>query len=138
MAQMPRGLRNKNPGNIVKGQQWQGLSNDQPDSRFCTFNSYVYGCRALLKLLVTYTTKRDCTTVSKIITRYAPSNENDTKSYINSVSKFLNVEPSEELSFNKDTYINLGKAISIHENGSIAKEVLTDSIWEEAAKLAGL
>lgn len=135
---LPRGLRNKNPGNIEKGSSWAGLAKKQTDSRFCTFISYEYGCRALLKLLVTYVNKYKCTSIISIIDRYAPSCENDTKSYIHAVTSSLNIEPSDKITFNRDIYIKLAKAIAHHENGSDADLILTDDIWNTAADLANL
>ena len=76
-----RGIRNMNPGNIRLGESWLGLRTKQTDPDFCQFTSMVYGCRALLKLLRTYVEKRGCTTIRKVIERWAPPSENDTSSY---------------------------------------------------------
>lgn len=135
---LPRGLRNNNPGNIDKGEPWQGLSQDQPDRRFCTFSSLAYGCRALIKLLQTYHNKRGLNTVQEIINRWAPSFENDTSAYVTAVAKDLGVEPNTPLDFTKETYINLGKAIARHENGKIADSYISEETWLYAARLAGL
>lgn len=128
-----RGIRCKNPGNIDKGQNWQGLSEIQSDSRFCTFESMVYGCRALIKLLATYHNKYNLDTVADIINRWAPPNENNTDAYINSVSKALNVEPEEKLnlSTNTERYLQIAKAIARHENGKDAS-VITEDEWQQA------
>ena len=40
---IPRGIRNNNPGNIRHGNDWQGISKEQPDPAFCTFVSPEYG-----------------------------------------------------------------------------------------------
>ena len=37
-----RGIRNKNPGNLEQGESWQGLAENQSDSRFCVFKSMEY------------------------------------------------------------------------------------------------
>lgn len=138
MTNLPRGLRNNNPGNIDKGQSWQGLDEVQSDSRFASFISMDYGCRALIKLLQTYHNKYGLNCVEDIINRWAPPTENDTTAYVNSVAKALNVSPTESLTFNRNTLITLGKAIARHENGAIADEVIDDATWESAADLAGL
>lgn len=135
---LPRGLRNNNPGNLDKGQDWQGLADEQSDSRFCTFSTLSYGCRALLKTLVTYHTKYGINTVSGIINRWAPPVENDTESYINSVCDHLGCEPDQEIDFSRDVYVELGKAIARHENGKIADTYISDDTWNEAADLASL
>lgn len=135
---LPRGLRNNNPGNIEIGEKWQGLSNKQIDTRFCTFSEMTYGCRALLKVLQTYHNKHKLNTVRAIISRWAPNNENNTVAYINSVARALGVSPVESLKFTKTTYIMLGKAIAKHENGVEADVLITDSTWQKAAELVGL
>ena len=34
---LPRGIRNKNPGNIKLGTAWDGLASEQTDPVFCVF-----------------------------------------------------------------------------------------------------
>lgn len=134
MSNYPRGIRNNNPGNIRWGEKWQGLT-DSPenvtypveisagklfvrDSQFCMFKTIEFGYRALIKLLWTYERKYGLRTVKKIIQRYAPPNENDTKVYVETVAKQLNVGIDEEINLHdKATMIVLLKAITRHENG---------------------
>ena len=54
--QLPRGIRNNNPGNIRHGANWLGLNPNgrNIDSAFCVFTAPVYGIRALAKVLVNY------------------------------------------------------------------------------------
>lgn len=134
---LPRGLRNNNPGNLEKGENWKGLSKDQKDTRFCTFSSMTYGCRALIKLLVTYINKYECNTIEYIISKYAPSNENNTQAYINAVASDLGISPKQVITADGETLVKLAKAIAKHENGSIAETIITDKTWKEAANLAG-
>lgn len=126
-----RGIRNHNPGNIRHGNKWQGLAENQTDPAFCVFTSNVYGCRALLKILNTYVNKYNCSTVKDIISRWAPSTENNTSAYILYVANALGKGTTEPLSFNKSTYLGLGKAIATYENGPDAR-VLTKDTWEQA------
>ena len=51
---LPRGIRNKNPGNIKLGTDWDGLADEQSDPVFCVFKEAVWGIRALVKILLTY------------------------------------------------------------------------------------
>jgi hypothetical protein len=112
-----RGERNNNPGNLVKGENWQGMAAEQPDPRFITFQTPEYGIRALAKLLQNYGSK-GYNTIAKIVTRYAPSSENDTMSYINSVALQMNVNPAAVLDLNDITTLaSLTNAIISHENG---------------------
>lgn len=126
-----RGIRNHNPGNIRHGEKWQGLAENQTDPAFCVFTNNVYGCRALLKILNTYVNKYNCSTVKEIISRWAPSTENNTSAYILYVANALGKGTTEKLSFNKSIYLGLGKAIANYENGPDAK-VLTKDTWEKA------
>ena len=42
---LPRGIRNKNPGNIKLGTDWDGLASEQSDPVFCVFKESVWGER---------------------------------------------------------------------------------------------
>lgn len=113
-----RGLRNNNPGNIRKSaDKWQGLAAVQDDAAFFKFTSASFGVRALGKILQTYRNKYSLRTVRELIGRWAPPNENNTSSYVNSVARALNVQPDEQI----DVYArlpDLAAAIIRHENGS--------------------
>lgn len=130
-----RGIRNKNPGNLRHGDKWQGMSSVQNDSEFITFDSMVYGLRALIKTLMTYHNKHGLNTVREIISRWAPSTENNTEAYVSSVAKALGVNADDSLTFDDATYIALAKAIARHENGSDA-DLIGSALYDEAVKLA--
>ena len=87
-----RGYRNNNPGNLRHGSKWQGLATTQTDTAFCQFVSMTMGIRALCKLLNNYINNGH-NTIKKIISRYAPSNENNTQGYINTVSQMVSISP---------------------------------------------
>lgn len=129
-----RGIRNHNPGNIRLGTKWDGLADKQNDPSFCVFKSNTYGCRALLKLLKTYVTKYNCNTITKIISRWAPSHENNTSAYILYVANKVNKGTTEPLNFNKALYIKIAKAIAYQENGTDAKTI-SEQTWEDAYAL---
>lgn len=113
-----RGLRNNNPGNIRKSaDKWQGLASVQDDPEFFKFVHAKYGVRALARILQTYRNKYGLQTVRDIISRWAPPNENNTTSYVNSVARALGVTADEPI----DVYArlpDLAAAIIRHENGS--------------------
>lgn len=127
--QMTRGIRNNNPGNIRRGQRWQGLAPQQTDPDFDQFVSPYWGIRALAKTLKTYQAKHGLNTVAGIIERWAPPSENITSSYINSVSKHLGVAPDAAIDLNNtNTLALITNAIIKHENGVnpySAEEVLS-------------
>lgn len=85
-----RGYRNCNPGNLRHGSKWQGLAATQTDAAFCQFVSMTMGMRALCKLLSNYI-KNGHNTIQKIISRYAPSSENNTAAYIATVSQMVSI-----------------------------------------------
>lgn len=91
-----RGYRNNNPGNLRHGSKWQGLAVLQKDREFCQFVSMTMGMRALCKLLNNYV-KNGHNTITKIISRYAPNSENNTKGYIATVSKMVSIPPDRVL-----------------------------------------
>lgn len=92
-----RGIRNCNPANIRKGEQWIGMHVNQNDASFVRFESMHYGIRALIKVLNTYVVKYHLFTIREIITRFAPPSENFTSSYIKVVSASIGISPDEQL-----------------------------------------
>lgn len=88
-----RGVRNRNPGNIRKGDNWIGLAPEQNDPDFCTFIDAQYGIRALAKVLLAYQDQHHLRTVREIINRWAPPNENETNAYVDYVSRKMRVTP---------------------------------------------
>ena len=117
---LPRGIRNYNPGNIRWGDNWLGLKKDgkKQDPSFCVFTNAVYGIRALAKLLKNYQRLYGLHTPRKIISRYAPPNENQTLAYINSVSQQLGITPDTEVDLTEKGVLTVFiKAVIRHENG---------------------
>ena len=117
---IPRGIRNNNPGNIRWGSDWKGLKKDgkQQDPSFCVFETPEYGIRTLSKLLRNYQQLYGLNTPRKIISRYAPPTENETVSYIDSVSRQLNITPDTPIDLSEDGVLLVFiKAIIRHENG---------------------
>lgn len=113
---LPRGIRNNNPGNIrLSSEQWQGLDPEQTDVSFFQFLTPTYGVRAMAKILKNYASY-GLTSISQIINRWAPANENNTVSYINAVSKSMGKSPFENLIY-PDDMTALIAAIIQHENG---------------------
>lgn len=114
-----RGIRNNNPGNIDKGQKWQGLAQDQTDSRFATFDSPESGIRAMAIVIKNYQKKYKINDINGIIKRWAPPNENKTSNYITSVCKSTGFKPDQQLNLSDpEILFPIIKAIINHENGS--------------------
>lgn len=92
-----RGVRNCNPLNIERGTKWKGLQPEQTDNRFCQFVSMQYGWRAGLIILRNYISghngsKKPLDTIEKIINRWAPPKENQTSSYVKTVSEETGID----------------------------------------------
>lgn len=114
---MARGIRNNNPGNIRHGSsQWQGMSVEQTDGEYIQFDDPVYGIRAMARLLKNYQSKYGLDTISEIISRWAPPNENITAAYVKSVSEKLGVAPDHKIDV-ASALPRLVPAIIFHENG---------------------
>jgi hypothetical protein len=110
----PRGIRNNNPGNIVYGKFAKSMGASGSDGRFAVFQSMEDGIKAAIKLLEGYVAK-GTDTVRKIISKWAPSNENDTGAYIDAVAKKLGISADAKLS--GDQLGGVAQAIFQHENG---------------------
>ena len=131
---LPKGIRLNNPGNIEKGLNWKGLADVQADSRFATFESPEYGIRAIAKLLRTYNKKYGIDTIKDIITRWAPTHENPTASYISNVAKWTGFSATEHLNMQDPMILaRIAKAICRQENGIVPWD---DETFIKGAKLA--
>lgn len=113
-----RGLRNNNPGNIERTRdQWKGMSADQSsDPRFVVFDAPVWGLRALARVLRKYNAA-GLLSVQAMISKWAPSTENNTSAYANAVARELGVSPTQQLVMTDDVLARLMAAIVRHENG---------------------
>ena len=94
-----RCVRNCNPLNIRKnGDKWKGLRAEQNDGAFAQFETMAYGWRAAFILLGrTYYEKYHLNTIKKLISRWAPACENNTKAYIYYVAKLVGVNECDPL-----------------------------------------
>ena len=117
--QLPRGLRMNNPLNIeISPDKFQGEIRPSSDSRFKQFKSIEYGYRAAFRILLTYRNKYGLKTLREWITRWAPPIENNTQSYIDTVSRVAKVLPDVEIDTeNKDFMCRIVAAMSRVENG---------------------
>ena len=144
---LPRGIRNHNPLNIRRSKdQWKGqvereqsqaclnsaerdglrpevkgMAEVQSDRAFVQFKSLEYGWRAAFYLLTrTYYHKYRLYTIRGIISRWAPSSENDTCGYIQNVSRLTGIDPDEPIGIPSEKpsrWMAVGVAMAIQENG---------------------
>lgn len=89
MAQKTLGIRLNNPLNVrySKDNNWLGQTGSYRG--FCEFESSDYGFRAAMLLLERYFFVYHYLTARSIISRFAPSLENDTEAYIRYVHTCL-------------------------------------------------
>ena len=130
--QLPRGLRNNNPCNIRKNNiVYAGEIVPSQDEAFKQFSTMAYGYRATFVVLYTYQHRYGLDTIAKMISRFAPSNENHTEAYINSVADRSGVSANGRITAtNGDVMIPIVAAMSLVENGVEANMVDVEKGWK--------
>lgn len=134
---MTRGLRNNNPLNIRHGKsQWMGMSEKQTDKAFVQFTSRVYGYRAALVLLRNYIQKNKVDTIGKIIARWAPSSDgNNTRAYIEYVSRSTGIDASEVLRFeDREKLVEIVRSMAHMESGIVESKELFSEAYDMVSK----
>lgn len=123
-----RGVRNNNPGNIMKStDEWQGLVGYDDDG-YAIFDSPESGIRAKGRVLMTYG-RKGYNTLPKMFERYAPKGHgnNDPAAYAAFVSKATGYGLNDVLDLQNPTVLmNLSRAINRMENGEEAANKFTD------------
>lgn len=130
---LSRGLRNNNPGNLIKTNiAWQGKvpHNKNPDDRFEQFTSMVWGLRAMIMDVVGDIVKKEQNTLRKLISKYAPAHENDTQAYINGVARQIGIAPDAIIEVNQPLIQKLILAMVQIENGSTLSASTFQKAWE--------
>lgn len=92
-----RAWRNNNPGNINYGSFAISQGAIGTDGRFAIFPSYTSGRIAKENLLFGSSAYSNLT-IGQAISKYAPSSENDTSSYISNITNSLNLNSDTQLS----------------------------------------
>ena len=117
-----RGIRNNNPLNIryVEGNKWEGRKPSKQDPEFEEFLTVFFGYRAAMKLIYNQITLQQRNTIQALISRWAPSNENNTENYIRIVCKRTGIGRDETLRFScPGQIIEIVKAMAFVECGSV-------------------
>lgn len=124
---IPRGIRNNNPLNIRVGNVWLGEVKNPTDPHFEQFKSMEYGLRAGFVLLRRYIRHYKRQTIEDIISSWAPSNENNTKTYIDTVVKVSGIPSNRILHYSdKESMCKLVDAMCFVENGKhVSMEKIT-------------
>lgn len=123
---IPRGIRNNNPLNIRIGNTWLGEVSNPTDPSFEQFVSMMYGVRAAFILFRRYIRHYHRDTVAAIISAWAPTSENQTQKYIDTVCGIMDIQPDTRVTFeDRETMVELFQAMSIVEVGQrIPNEVV--------------
>lgn len=131
---LPRGIRNNNPLNIRKGNNWKGEKKVQVDPAFEEFESMQMGLRAGFIILRNYqrtslAPKMRANTIRKIINRWAPASENNTLKYIETVAKRSGLNPDELIAYrDKPRMLAVVEAMCFVECGQpIDKEIISSA-----------
>jgi hypothetical protein len=115
----PRGIRNKNPGNLrySSSWNWKGVAGVD-DKQFAIFESAEWGLYHFAKQLERYK-KRGLDTLAKIIPIYAPkSDNNDEAAYIRSVEVQTGIDKNTVLDLQDRVVLEkLMRAFTRHEQG---------------------
>lgn len=133
---LPRGIRNNNPLNIVKGNSWKGERANQTDKRFEEFESMAMGLRAGFILLRNYiegtkTRPTKFNTIRKIVSRWAPPSENYTQRYIDNVCKWSGLLPDEVVQFReRKKMVAIVQAMAKMECGVTLDIALIESAYD--------
>ena len=116
---LPRGLRNNNPGNIrINSDLFQGEIRPSKDKSFKEFETMPYGYRAMFKILSSYYKNYKLDTIRKMITRWAPPKENHTEKYIKAVSDYAGIPADDPININdREQMIRIVAGMSKVENG---------------------
>jgi hypothetical protein len=94
-----------------------GMRQPGQSTGFASFPSDEAGVSAIARQLLIYQKRDHLDTISGIISKYAPSNENDTAAYIKDVSSQTGFKPNQHLNLSDQaTLAKVVAAITKHEN----------------------
>lgn len=119
-SNLPRGIRNRNPGNIKfsKGNNWLGQMG-KDSGGFVVFDTPAHGLRAMARLIKTYITSHGLNTISSISRRWSPDPIGLSGAYAAGVSKFSGVPATRIiLPTDYDTIAAVMKGMIAQENGA--------------------
>ncbi len=138
-SNLPRGIRNNNPGNLkITNNAWQGKIDhgQNTDGVFEQFESYVFGIRAMIRLVRDSYITNGFNTITKVLNRYAPpgtSENNNTAGYIAHVVDLSGISADQVLNKDFQTMSRLLPAMAFHENG---QEAITLDLFQAAWQIS--
>lgn len=130
---IPRGIRNNNPLNIRIGNVWLGEVPNPTDPHFEQFVSMEYGLRAAFVLLRRYIRHYHRTTIPDILAAWAPSSENNTVVYVDTVCQLSHLSPMQELHYeDKHMMVQLIQAMCQVEVGTRINQKTIEKAYDLA------
>lgn len=116
---MPKGIRNHNPMNLrfYSTINWQGQIGADADG-YARFDTVEQGIRAGVKNLMNGYFAKGISSPQAIISKYAPSHENPTDSYIRFLSEWMGIPANQHIEPTFTNMVRLTKGIIRFENGS--------------------
>ena len=129
---MARGIDLNNPCNIrISDTAWVGKITPSSDPAFEQFSEPEYGIRAACKIFINYQKLYDLRTIERLISRWAPSVENNTQAYILFIANRVGVPSNQEIDLT-DILLLTGfiTAVIRYESGS---QPYTDALILQAA-----
>jgi len=136
-SNLPRGLKNNNPLNLVLTSiTWQGkIPNAQnTDGKFEQFQNILLGYRAGIKNLKSYIDS-GANTISKITSKWAPTGSgegNNPENYARRVSQGTGIGSGATIPFSKQYIIPIVREMAVVENGESFRHLIKDSDIETA------
>lgn len=132
-ANLPRGLRNNNPGNLkVSADTWLGQVGD--DGVFVRFSDLAWGVRAM-GTVAAHDINRGLDTIRKYISSYAPASENATDVYIAKVAAYTGLKPDQPIPKTLPALKALLKAQMTVELGAQYARMIPDADINQGLKL---
>ena len=102
----------------ISTDKFQGEVQPSQDKEFKQFETAAYGYRAAFRILRTYINSYGLNTIRKIISRWAPKNENHTENYIRVVSERSGIPAGDPVyADSREMMIRIVAAMSFVENG---------------------
>jgi hypothetical protein len=123
---IPRGIRNNNPGNLRNGNYTGTVANNTDYDcasktivkKYAQFQTVEYGVLAMIKILMQGLTFGLPFTPQQVLNKYPNAMGNG--QYITAVSQLMGVSPLQPITWNKNTIRSAVQAIARLENGQSA------------------
>ena len=136
IANVARGLRNNNPGNVEltsPATQWVGWvgAAEQTDRSYVQMRTMAAGVRMALTVFRNYQKLYGLKNIGQLIARWAPPATNDTAAYVADVVARVGVGAGVPIDLrNRDTAFAFLRAVFRHENGVAAELIPASTMYE--------